>query len=274
MWQDTSQEERTEIGKRLAQGDLDYAFNVDIATEGYDVPALIRVVWAAPTASLVRFTQGTGRVFRPHSSLKHLLDGGPDEAEQRRLLIQQSPKPYGHVVTYYPQNCKHQLCEPNDILGGEELPPMVRKFAKDVQEATAAQPGGSEPEEDVETAKTYVELRNLLEKRRQQIKAKAQVEDTEYDGFGGTRNRMLGDGTDGARGAAKAVSEDWPAGKPVTDKQAWWLKKNGIDPDKLTSWRAVVVRDLMQLGVSKETALSYGKRQALAVLNNMKAKAE
>ena len=106
MWGDTEDEERIEIGKRLAQGELDYLFNVDVATEGYDVPELVRVVWAAPTASLVRFTQGTGRVFRPHRSILGRLTGGAEDAEARRVAIEQSPKPFGHVVTYYPQDRK------------------------------------------------------------------------------------------------------------------------------------------------------------------------
>jgi superfamily II DNA or RNA helicase len=199
LWQESSQEDRETVGKKLAQGEIDYVFNVDIVTEGYDVPELVRVVWAAPTASLVKFTQGTGRVFRLHSSLPPALPRGRDEADARKLLIAQSAKPVGHVVTYYPQNCRHQLCEPNDILGGDELPDEVRATAKQFQELTAAQPSGSDPEADVETAKALLELKALLEKRRQRIKATATVEDVEYDAFGGSRHRAAG----GSAGAVR-----------------------------------------------------------------------
>lgn len=274
LWADSSDEERERVGKRLAQGETDYVFNVDLFTEGFDVPELTRVVWAAPTASLVRFTQGTGRVFRTHSSLRGQLTGGRDEAAERRLLIEQSPKPVGHVVTYYPQNCRHQLCEPNDILGGDELPPDVRAAAKAIQEATAAQPNGSDPDEDRETAEAYIALRALLDKRRQPIKARAAVNDTEYDGFGGSRNRHVGAGSDGQKKAAKAISDDWPGGDGATPKQLAWLKWKGVKNAHslgLTKWRASCVRDLMEkAGFSAEGALACSRKQAMAVLAKLK----
>ncbi len=271
LWADSEDEEREATSKRLAQGEIDYVFNVDLFTEGYDVPELARVVWAAPTASLVRFTQGTGRVFRPHSSVKRLLRGPKEEAGQRRLMIEQSPKPVGHVVTYYPQNCRHQLCEPNDILGGEDLPPEVRSAAKQVQEATAAQANGSDPEEDVRTAKALVELRALLDRRRRRIKAKATVNDVEYDAFGGGRNRSGSEGATAVKSAAKAVSEDWPAGDPATDRQRGWFRWKGHHlPAGATKFQASVARDLIELGVSPLTALGYGKRQALKVRDELR----
>ena len=273
LWADSPDEEREVAAKRLAQGELDYIFNVDLFTEGYDVPELARVVWAAPTASLVRFTQGTGRVFRTHNSLRGHLAGGRDEAEQRRLMILQSPKPFGQVVTYYPQNCRHQLCEPNDILGGDDLPPEVRVAAKRIQEATAAQAGGSDPEEDVDTAKAFLELRALLDKRRRGLKADADVVDHEYDGFGGSRGRMVGGGAEEVKGAAKKISEDWPASdKKPSPAMLGWLAHHGV-PNAfkidMTAWRAYVLRQLIEGGIKPETALSYGKRQALAVRDKL-----
>ena len=275
LWQESTDEERDTAGKKLAGGDIDYLFNCDIVTEGYDVPELVRVVWAAPTASLVKFTQGTGRVFRPHGSLRSALDGGLDNAEQRRLLIAQSPKPVGHVVTYYPQNCRHQLCEPNDILGGTDLPQEIRQAAKQVQEATAAQANGSDPSEDITTAKAFVELKALLDQRRKNLKAVADVNDVEYDAFGGSRNRHTGNGAGEVKKAAKAVSEDWPPGKDPSPAMLSWLRHHGIPNAAklgLTAWRAFVLRKLIDMGVKPETALSYSKAQALAVEKKMKVK--
>ena len=62
---------------------MDYIFNVNLYTEGYDLPNLLRVVWAAPTASLVRYTQGVGRVFRTHPSLRGHLIGGREDSTKR-----------------------------------------------------------------------------------------------------------------------------------------------------------------------------------------------
>lgn len=269
LWADSTDIQREEVGKKLANGDIDYLFNCDIATEGYDVPELVRVVWAAPTASLVKFTQGTGRVFRPHSSLRNSLVGGRDEAECRRLQIQQSPKPMGMVVTYYPQNCTHQLCEPNDILGGEDRPADVKAYSKQIQELTAAQDGGSDPNEDTKSAEAIVELRMLVEKRRDRLKAEAKTCDTEYDAFGGSRNRSKADGAKQEKNAAKSVSGDWPTGKPPSDKMIGWFKYKGVNANEIgmTAWRAFVVRQLVgDHGVSMQSALSYSKQQALSIL--------
>lgn len=275
LWQESTDEERERAGKQLANGDIDYLFNCDIVTEGYDVPELIRVVWAAPTASLVKFTQGTGRVFRPHGSLRSALDGDQDNAEQRRLLIAQSPKPIGHVVTYYPQNCRHQLCEPNDILGGADLPQEIRQAAKQIQEATAAQVNGSDPAEDVDSAHAFVGLKALIDQRRKHLKAIADVNDVEYDAFGGSRNRHTGTNVSDVKKAAKAVSEDWPPGKDPSPAMLAWLRHHGIPNASklgLTAWRAFLLRKLIEMGIKPETALSYGKNQALAVEKKLKEK--
>ena len=275
LWADSDEIEREKVGIQLAQGELDYLFNCDLVTEGYDVPELVRVVWAAPTASLTKFTQGTGRVFRTHGSLRDILTGTRDDAEQRRLQIQQSPKPLGMVVTYYPQNCKHQLCEPNDILGGDDLPSEVKAYAKQIQEATAAQPDGSDPDEDVETAGAVVALRALLEERRRKIRAKADARDTEYDGMGG-RNRSRSQGANGERKAAKEISDDWPEGKPPSPAMKGWFRYRGVNADELgmTAWRAYTVRQLVgEHGIDMATALSYSKAQALAVLHKYVRKA-
>jgi superfamily II DNA or RNA helicase len=277
LWQGSGDEERELTGKRLAQGELDYVFNVDIITEGYDVPELMRVVWAAPTASLVRFTQGTGRVFRPHGGLRGVLAGDRDDSDRRRLFIEQSPKPFGQVVTYYPQNCRHQLCEPNDILGGDDLPPELKATAKMVQEQTAAQKGGSDPDEDMKTAASVLTLKQLLELRWRRIVATAATEDTEYDGFGGARHRAGGDSAGASQASAAAAGGDWPPGDDASPKQLGWLKWKGVrQPEQygLTKFRASVVRDLMEAGVSAATALGYGKRQALAVRESYRKKAD
>src|ERR1700721_438262 len=85
LYSESPDDEREASGKRLAQGDLDYIFQVNLYTEGYDLPSLLRVVGAAPTASLVRYTQGVGRVFQTHHSLREHLSGGMEESGERTL---------------------------------------------------------------------------------------------------------------------------------------------------------------------------------------------
>lgn len=264
-------EEREEAGKKLAQGELDYIFNVNLYTEGYDLPNLLRVVWAAPTASLVRYTQGVGRVFRTHPSLRGHLNGGPEDAARRRLLIEQSPKPFGVVVTYYPQNCKHELCDPVDILGGEDLPPDVKAFAKQVQDETSRQGGGSETEEDITTAKVFCELRAVVDQRRRELKAKAEFADREFDPMSGRKQAAGGKSPADARAAIDRAGVSWGGGEPATEKQVNWFRWKRLPvPDGFTKLRAFVVRDLIDLGVQPATALGYGRQQAFKVRDELR----
>lgn len=243
-------------------------------TEGYDVPRVIRVAWAAPTASLVRWTQGCGRAFRPDASVAGQLIGNREDAPARRLLIEQSPKPYCSIVTYYPSNCQHQICTAVDLLGGTSLPPEIKQFAEEVQEATARQGTGSNTEEDIETARVFCDLRAALEERRRHIKAKALVQDSEYDGLGGSQSQHLRDDASGRKDSLSVSFVPWP-GELATEKQQKWLRWKGISPDiaaACSKWQASVVRDLYELGVSLERALGYSRRQALKVRDELRVR--
>lgn len=274
LYAESPDDERERAGKMLAGGDLDYIFNVNLYTEGYDLPNLLRVVWAAPTASLVRYTQGVGRVFRTHPSLRGRLTGGPEEAAARRLLIEQSPKPFGVVVTYYPVNCKHELCDPVDILGGDDLPPAVKGFAKQVQDETSRQGGGSRTAEDIETAKVFCDLVTVVDERRRELKAKAAFADREFDPMSGRKATSGGKAVATAKHTPEAVAASWGGGDPLSDKQAGWFKWKRIHvPAGVTKFRAVVVRDLIEAGVQPATAFGWPKRTALEVRDKYRAKA-
>ncbi len=274
LYAESPDDEREEYGKKLAQGEIDYIFNVNLYTEGYDLPNLLRVVWAAPTASLVRYTQGVGRVFRTHPSLRSHLIGGVEKAESRRMLIEQSPKPFGIVVTYYPQNCKHELCDPVDILGGDNLAPDVKAAAKQVQDETSRLGGGSTTGDDIETAKVFCELRAVVDQRRKELKAKASFADRQFDpmsgrkSVGGTTTK-----TADAKQAASVAVGTWGTGEPASDKQLKWFQWKRIStPSGVTKFQASVVRDLIEMGVSPDTAFGYGKHQALKVRDEMRAR--
>jgi hypothetical protein len=246
---------------------------VDKLTEGYDVPRVVRVAWAAPTASLVRWTQGCGRGFRPDASVAKQLLGNREDAPARRLIIEQSAKPYCSIVTYYPSNCKHQICAAVDLLGGSDLPPEVQQAAGQIQQETARQKGGSSVTEDLDTAKAFCDFRAALEEQRRHLKAKATIADNEYDGLGGQRQRLK----DAPQNAAlDPATVSW-GGNPgdLSEKQLKWFRWKGVSDNvalSLTKWRAVVVRDLFEMGVKLETALGYPKRQALAVRDQMRAR--
>jgi len=270
-------EERERGVKGLADGSLDYVFQVDLFTEGFDLPHLVRVVWAAPTASLVKWTQGCGRVFRVHHSVSKHLTGDRDHAEQRRLMIDQSPKQFGQIITYYPQNCQHAICTPTDILGGKELSEPVRRAAKDVEEMTAKTEAGSQPITDIDTAETIVDLAAIVDQRRKEIKAKATVQDTEFNGLGGgAKTRGAAKTPKEHHDAAMSAASSWSSLKfaePATPKQIGWLVYQGLREAPrmgITKFRAMKIRDLVDNGVNIHTAAGYGFRQAMSVLDTYK----
>lgn len=268
--------ERERATTGLADGSTDWLFNVDMYTEGYDLPKVTRVVWAAPTASLVKWTQGCGRGFRPDGSIAHLLTGEREDSPTRRELIAGSAKPVCDIVTYYPSNCRHQICSAVDLLGGDELPADVKEMAEDIQKETGGGGDGSDTESDIDTAKKLVDLRKLLDEKRKRIKATAQVRDSEYDGMGSGSTRKLKDGERGqeATAATKAVSTDWPAGDTASEKQRGWFRFKGIAcPATATKFQASVVRDLIELGMPATTAWGMGRAQALTVRDSMRARA-
>lgn len=277
LWADSDDDERTTAGKKLLNGDIDYIFNCDLYTEGYDVPYLERIVWAAPTASLNRYTQGCGRVFRPHPSLRDALSGGREDAAARRLMIQQSPKPIGKIVTYYPQNCRHQLCDPIDILGGDDLAADVKMYARVLQDKTASLPGGSDTGDDLSSAQDVSDLRSACSERLRELKAKATYSDHEYDAMGGTSNRMSGQDTKRVRKSADEITASWGNGKPLSDKQAGWFKWKGhyeYVKHNMTALRAWVVRDLIESGMTFDAAISVNKGWGMKLQAQKKAERE
>ena len=70
----TPEPERADILERLRSGALDLVCNVDVLTEGWDLPALEVCVDAAPTTSWGKFMQRVGRIMRPTGDQPMVLD--------------------------------------------------------------------------------------------------------------------------------------------------------------------------------------------------------
>lgn len=273
--QDSTDDEMERATKGLADGTMDFVWNVDKLTEGFDVPKVMRIGWTAPTGSLVRWTQGCGRGFRVDGSIASLLVGGLEESGERRQLISQSAKPYCEILTYSPLNCKHKICTAVDLLGGDELAPDVKRYAEFIQEATSRQDAGSATDEDMETAEKFVNLKNAVEMRRRELKAKAVVRDEEFDGMGDgqvTREKRESNGANSSENRFAAAAS-YGNGEPLTDKQANWFKWKKIHvPEGVTKFQACIARDLIELGVKPASAFSYPKKQAISVRDSIRAK--
>ncbi len=82
---ETDPHERRETLAALASGAVEVACNVDVLSEGWDLPSLGAVIVARPTASVARFLQFVGRVQRPYAGKSPIvLDHG---ANVQRLGI-------------------------------------------------------------------------------------------------------------------------------------------------------------------------------------------
>lgn len=57
--------ERKRILRSLSDGDTMVLSNVDVVTEGYDLPALSCAILARPTTSITKYLQMVGRIMRP-----------------------------------------------------------------------------------------------------------------------------------------------------------------------------------------------------------------
>ena len=64
---------RNEALQRLASGQLDIIFSIDLFNEGTDLPAIDTVLMLRPTESKIIFLQQLGRGLRRHNSKSHLV---------------------------------------------------------------------------------------------------------------------------------------------------------------------------------------------------------
>ena len=69
----TPKDERDEILKRLAKGDLEVVVNCQVLTEGFDLPDVGCIVLARPTKSMGLYRQMVGRGLRPAPGKDHVI---------------------------------------------------------------------------------------------------------------------------------------------------------------------------------------------------------
>jgi superfamily II DNA or RNA helicase len=76
VWADTPEEERRQALARLAKGEINIVFSVDLFNEGVDVPAVDALLMLRPTDSPVLFLQQLGRGLRksPDKTVCTVLD--------------------------------------------------------------------------------------------------------------------------------------------------------------------------------------------------------
>lgn len=226
-------EQRKAVLDRYARGEVQFLLNCALFLEGFDAPATAAVAMARPTKSRVLYEQVIGRVTRTLPGVLSGLETLPPEA--RRRAIADSNKPTALVLDFVGNSGKHQLVTCEDILGGNYADP-VKQHAKKVRETDETQ-AGKPVDELLGQAADEVELLRMIEERRRRIKALAEYRVRDVD---------LMSGAGAANQESRQSDRNGPGG--ATPKQI------GL---------------LIKLGVRRETALKYTKRQASAVISDM-----
>lgn len=221
----TPKDQRTEIVQKFHNGEIQFLTNFGIFTEGFDAPAVSRIVMGRPTKSPSLYIQMLGRGTRP---LPGVVDG-IDTAEGRRFSILTSGKPH-MIALDFVGNSRHKAVSAIDALGGN-YDVETRELAEErVRES------GGDVLDELKKAKAEIMLLRE-EKRRKGIKGKATYST-----------------------AKVSVFADHAA--PVEQEPG--IKRGGASDAQVAL--------LVNLGVDYETAASYGKRQAGAVITSLKEK--
>ena len=235
----TEDRQRNEIVNWFREGKLQFLINYGVFGEGLDVPEVRNVVMARPTKSILLFTQWLGRGTRP---LPGIVDGLPD-AIARKKAIFESAKPY-MVCMDYVGNTRHRPASCVDALGGD-YNAKVKELAAEMAK------------------KGKADVKDLLEKAR--------------------LASIMGDlrAFDDAMAAAEKKKED--ARLNIVAKNVRyevrqlqsWDDAGDVGNDVKTNRGGATEKQvalLVGLGVKYETAAKYTKKQAGAVISDLREK--
>lgn len=211
-------------------GRLQFLCNVAVLIEGFDAPNTAAIAMARPTKSLPLYVQVIGRATR---ALPGVIDGLATAA-QRRAAIAASGKPDSIIFDYAGNAGRHKIVSMEDVLGGKWGSP-VRQYARKTAEEEGHAMLVEESLERADDELAFIEEQNEWLRRREKIRAEAEYRTQDVDPFSGQASRLTT--------AAKAPHE------PATDKQVWLL---------------------VRLGVRRETAEGYSKKQAGYMISKLK----
>lgn len=220
----TEKEARRKIMDNVVTGKTQILCNVGVATEGFDAPSVEVIVMARPTKSRALYAQMAGRATRPQAGLVDQFD----TASERKNAISNSKKPGALLIDFVGNSGRHKLISGLDLLGGrftEEERRVAKEIAADgdlhdIEEAL-------DEARDAIIAKAQAERemqKQLEEARKRKLVAKAKWTSASIDPF---------DAFD-IRPASNSVEQK----NPLTSKQKDILRKQGIDPDSMTTYQA------------------------------------
>lgn len=225
----TPKEVRRDVLDKFSSGHFSVVMNCGVLTEGFDEPAVEVIFMARPTLSQSLFCQMIGRSTRP---LPGIVDGEDrDTPDKRKAAIKASPKWICRIIDYVGNSGRHKLVTCADVLGGhisEEARGLMLKHMVKEGKPFMVSKALSEAEAKLrEEKRKQAEARQREEAaRKATLVARARYSQTEIDPFNNFDRKA---GRPMPRGGAKL---------PVTEKQAKFLRRNGIDSDKMTRAQA------------------------------------
>ncbi len=208
---ETDPDERRRIVKEFKDGRIQYLWNCQIATEGFDAPAASVIIQGRPTKSRSLYSQMVGRGTRPLCPSIELLPG-PGLSDRRRAAIAESGKPDCRILDFVGNTGKHSLVGPVDILGGNYSEDEVKEATKLTEKL------GGDPRAALEAARA--ELHRIAAQVRSKVSAVVSQEFDPFSIFGIDKAKM--DERELRFGRA-----------PLSVKQYELLKKRGVDPSEL-----------------------------------------
>jgi superfamily II DNA or RNA helicase len=198
----TDDKERDQIVSDFKSGKYQYLCNCQIATEGFDDPAVNLIIQGRPTKVRAFYTQTVGRGTRV---LPGVIEGQGDAAA-RRTAIASSAKPDCTILDFVGNSGKHCLVSPVDLLGGDYDDSEIQ-LAKKMEEEDEE----SDPKDLLEEARTT--LRQMARAVQSQVSAR----NREFDPFAILHVRY--------DDSVKLSYGD----KPASDKQKAYLIRVGMD---------------------------------------------
>lgn len=232
----TPKYERDELIERFKKGRTQILVNVGVATEGFDAPNVELVVMARPTKSVSLYIQCLGRGTR---TLPGVVDG-LETPEERQKAIAESDKPFMTVLDFVGNSGRHKLMSAIDVLAGEVAPEVVNELIE-----------MAETDTDASDIQQLIKDRDELERKREEERKRRAAEEA------ARRARI--------KAEAKYNTEDVdPFGRTVAPHRDNCEFRGGASDKQ--------VKLLEKLGVRRETAMSYNKRQAGAVITSLKSR--
>lgn len=209
----TPEDQRKRSLANFYDGTTQIMCNCNVLTEGYDNPSVEVCVMAKPTKSRSRYAQMIGRSLRPLESIATDLNS-LELPEQRRALIEASPKKSALIIDFAGNAGRHTLMSTADILGGKVSDEVIEAAKARAKSEGKPVDMSALLEEEEEKAKQAAA-------RRLKLVARAKFAMRNVDPFG-------------VLGVMPEKELGWNANRVLSEKQRAMLDRQGIDPDTLS----------------------------------------